>query len=78
MVSFIVENSDNLMQLPLGGDLLGRERITGAKRLRTGCDEADERFDNITEVSEYWHAKQSLLNVMVVFFLLLVCSIICL
>ena len=61
MVSYIVENSDNLMQLPLGGDLLGRERITSAKRLRTGCDKADERFDNITEVSEYWHAKQSLL-----------------
>lgn len=77
MVSYIVENSDSLMQLPLGGDLLGRERITGAKRLRSGCDKACERFDNITEVSEYWHAKQSLLNVMVIF-LLLICSIICL
>ena len=54
------------MQLPLGGDLLGRERITGAKRIRSGCDKSDERFDNITEVAEYWHAKQSLLNVIVV------------
>ena len=67
MVSYIVENSDSLMQLPLGGDLLGHERITGAKRLRSGCDKAYERFDNITQVSEYWHAKQSLL----------ICSIIC-
>ena len=51
------------LQLPLGGDLLGRERVTGAKKLRRGCDNPEERFDNIVEASEYWHAKQSILSV---------------
>jgi len=38
------------MQFPLVGDRLGRESVTGAKKLRSGCDEAKERFDNIVEV----------------------------
>lgn len=59
----ISNEGEPLMQLPLGGDLLGRERVTGAKKLRSGCDEREERFDNIIEVAEYWHAKQSLLSV---------------
>ncbi|KAK3755179.1 hypothetical protein QZH41_010699 [Actinostola sp. cb2023] len=58
----ISDEGESLMQLPLGGDLLGRERVTGAKKLRRGCDEPEERFDNIVEVAEYWHAKQSLLS----------------
>ena len=35
------------VKVPLGGDLLGRERITGAKKTRLGCDSATERFENI-------------------------------
>lgn len=59
------EDSDdeNLIQIPIGGDLLGRERITGAKKLRKGCDKISERFENMTESSEYWHAKQAFLGV---------------
>lgn len=30
----------NSVQVPLGGDQLGRERVTGAKKLRMGCDSA--------------------------------------
>ena len=56
-------NEESLVQMPIGGDLLGRERITGAKRLRKGCDKASERFENMTETAEYWHAKQAFLSV---------------
>ena len=54
---------EHLIQLPIGGDLLGRERVTGAKKLRKGCDKSSERFDNMCEVAEYWHAKQAFLGV---------------
>ena len=54
---------DHLIQIPIGGDLLGRERITGAKMLRKGCNQASERFDNMSEVAEFWHAKQAFLSV---------------
>lgn len=56
-------DEERLIQIPIGGDLLGRERITGAKKLRKGCDKAFERFDNMTETAEYWHAKQAVLSV---------------
>lgn len=36
------------VNVPLCGALLGRERVTGAKKTRMGCDLHDERFDNIT------------------------------
>ena len=42
---------EQLIQIPIGGDLLGRERITGAKRLRKGCDKASDRFENMTETA---------------------------
>ena len=47
----------------MNDDLLGRERVTGAKKLRKGCDKSSERFDNMCEVAEYWHAKQAFLGV---------------
>lgn len=50
-------------ELPLCGDLLGRERISGAKRMRGGCDHRTERFDNIVENVAQWHTKQSFLGV---------------
>ena len=53
---------DHLIQIPIGGDLLGRERIPGAKMLRKGCNQASERFVNISEVAEFWYAKQAFLN----------------
>jgi len=56
-------DEEHLIQIPIGGDLLGRERITGAKKLRKGCDKASERFENMTETAEYWHAKQAFLSV---------------
>ena len=37
------------MKVPLAGDLLGRERVTGAKRVRMGCDQPEERYENIIE-----------------------------
>ena len=51
------------VNVPLCGDLLGRERMTGAKKTRMGCDLHTERFDNITENATLWHAKQSFLGV---------------
>ncbi len=51
------------IKLPLCGDLLGRERVTGAKKTRMGCDYETERFDNIIENVAQWHTKQSFLGV---------------
>ena len=51
------------IKLPLCGDLLGRERVTGAKKTRMGCDYETERFDNIVENVAQWHTKQSFLGV---------------
>ena len=51
------------VKVPLCGDLLGRERVTGAKQTRMGCDYKTERFDNIVENVAQWHAKQSFLGV---------------
>ena len=51
------------VELPLCGDLLGRERVTGAKNTRMGCDHRTERFDNIVENVAQWHIKQSFLAV---------------
>ena len=59
-------NADEVLKnvkVPLGGDLLGRERITGAKKTRLGCDSAAERFGSIVETPALWHAKQSFLGV---------------
>lgn len=49
--------------MPLVGDLLGRERVTGAKKTRLGCDSLSERFQNIVEAPALWHTKQSFLGV---------------
>lgn len=49
--------------IPLAGDLLGRERVTGAKKTRAGCDYRTDRFDHIVETPAVWHAKQSFLCV---------------
>ena len=49
--------------MPLAGDLLGRERVTGAKKTRLGCDDPVDRFDNIVECPAFWHCKQSFLLV---------------
>lgn len=54
------------IRVPLAGDLLGRERVTSAKKTRLGCDSAVERFDNIVECPALWHAKQSFLAVSVI------------
>ena len=51
------------MKVPLAGDLLGRECVTGAKRVRMGCDQPEERYDNIVETPALWHAKQAFLKV---------------
>ena len=51
------------IRVPLAGDLLGRERVTSAKKTRLGCDSSVERFDNIVECPALWHAKQSFLSV---------------
>ena len=53
--------------VPLVGDLLGRETVTGAKRTRAGCDYKADRFEHITEVPAVWHAKQSFLCVSIFF-----------
>ncbi|CAH3179477.1 unnamed protein product, partial [Porites lobata] len=50
------------IRVPLAGDLLGRERVTSAKKTRLGCDSSVERFDNIVECPALWHAKQSFLS----------------
>lgn len=58
-----LKEDEHLIQIPIGGDLLGQERITCAKMLRKGCNQASERFDNMSEVAEFWHAKQAFLSV---------------
>ena len=35
------------VKVPLCGDLLGRERITGARKTRLGCDLGTERFESL-------------------------------
>ena len=66
MVSHQEEGASNHepnLKVPLAGDLLGRERVTGAKRARMGCDQPEERYDNIIETPALWHAKQAFLKV---------------
>ena len=53
----------NGVKVPLGGDQLGRERVTGAKKLRLGCGSATARLEYIEEMPELWHAKQAFLSV---------------
>lgn len=50
-------------KVPLYGDLLGRERVTGAKRTRAGCDHGTEKFEPIIECPSLWHMKQAFLGV---------------
>lgn len=50
-------------KVPLCGDLLGRERVTGAKKTRLGCDLASQKFSNIIEYPALWHTKQAFLGV---------------
>ena len=60
------QSQDNVLKkvrVPLAGDLLGRERVTGAKKTRLGCDNIVERFKNIVECPALWHVKQSFLSV---------------
>lgn len=49
--------------VPLVGDLLGRESVTGAKKTRAGSDVPTDRFEHIIEAPAVWHAKQSFLCV---------------
>lgn len=56
------EPASRYLQARVAGDLLGRERITGAKNTRLGCDSPSERFTNIVEVPALWHTKQSFLR----------------
>ena len=49
--------------MPLVGDLLYRERVTGAKKTQAGCDLPTDRFEHIIEAPAVWHAKQSFLCV---------------
>ena len=51
------------VKLQLCGDLLGRERVTGAKKTRMGCDFETEKFTKIVENVAQWHTKQSFLSV---------------
>lgn len=51
------------VRVPLAGDLLGRERVTGAKKTCLGCDSTVESFENIAECPALWHGKQSFLSV---------------
>jgi hypothetical protein len=51
------------VKVPLCGDLLGRERVTGAKKTRLGCDTSCEQFKSIVEYPALWHTKQSFLGV---------------
>jgi len=55
-------NHEPKLKVPLAGDLLGRERVTGAKRAQMGCDRPEERYENITEMPALWHAKQAFLR----------------
>ena len=57
------ENVLEKVRVPLVGDLLRRERVTGAKKTRLGCDSSVERFENIVECPALWHTKQSFLSV---------------
>ena len=50
-------------QFPLAGDLLGRERVTGARKTTAGCDSPCQQYNNIVEIPSVWHAKQAFLSV---------------
>ena len=50
-------------KVPLVGDLLRRERLTGAKKTRAGCDYSSDRFEHLVELPAVWHAKQFNLSV---------------
>lgn len=52
----------NHVKVLLCGDLLGRKRITGAKKTRLDCDWNHDKFNNIIEYPALWHAKQSFLG----------------
>ena len=65
----INQSQDSILKkvrVPLAGDLLGRQRVTGTKKTRLGCDSIVERFENIVECPALWHAKQSFLSVSVI------------
>lgn len=64
--NYSTEEKEKMLQgvnVPLCGDLLGRERVTGAKKTRLGCDQQYEKFQNIIEFPTLWHTKQSFLGV---------------
>ena len=65
----------NGIKVPLGGDQLGRERVTGAKKLRLGCDSATARLEHIEEMPELWHAKQAFLSVSFKMYVQQICKI---
>lgn len=60
-------NHEPKLKVPLGGDLLGRECVTGAKRAQMDCVQPEERYENITETPALWHAKQAFLKVKLAF-----------
>ena len=39
--------------VPLVGDLLGRERVTGAKKTRAGCDLPTDRLNTLLKHQQY-------------------------
>lgn len=47
------------LKVPLDGYQLERERVTGAKQLRLGCDSASARLEHTEEMPALWHVKQS-------------------
>ena len=46
------------VKVSLFGDLLGRERLTGAKKTRAGCKFSSDKFEQVVEVPAVMHAKQ--------------------
>ena len=53
------------VKVPLAGDLLGRERVTGAKKTRLGCDSPVDCFTSIIECPALWHCKMAFLSVLI-------------
>ena len=60
--NFFEEAASTVQKVHVGGDLLTRERFTGAKGLRSGCATEKERFDNLYPITfEMWHTAMNFL-----------------
>ena len=55
--------SKEMEKASMVGDLLGRERVTGARKARASCDSPCNRYENIVEQTATWNAKQAFLGV---------------